>query len=209
MCPTLPCAPPCHVPHPAMCPTLPCAIPCHVPYSLSCACPVPCVLPFSCKCPPFLTTAPLPHLPPPRPPPRSTSCFVRDKACGVNAKLPPSWSPFGWVVVLCAVLKKDVRTDGVIAAAVSSALASEPGGGSEPRHRGDGRWRGGHGGRWVNYRMGEGGAHGHGRRGEGGDPWLRTEGGRCVRMCENVPGEGARMLTPWCFTIAGLIAIAG
>ena len=61
----------------------------------------------------------------------------------MNAKLPPSWSPFGWVVVLCAVLKKDVRTDGVIAAAVSSALASEPGGGAS---QGTGAMEGGGGG---------------------------------------------------------------
>lgn len=45
---------------------------------------------------------------------RSISCFVRDKASDFNIQLPASWSPFGWLVMLCSVLRKDVRMDGVM-----------------------------------------------------------------------------------------------
>mmetsp|Transcript_25500 Transcript_25500/g.55469 ORF Transcript_25500/g.55469 Transcript_25500/m.55469 type:complete len:504 (+) Transcript_25500:62-1573(+) len=61
---------------------------------------------------------------------RSISCFVRDKAVPFNIALPPTWSPVGWLVMLCATLKKDARTEGVLSAA--SCLTEEGGSGAGP-----------------------------------------------------------------------------
>lgn len=61
---------------------------------------------------------------------RALACFMQDKALALSLQLPGGWSPFAWLVIMCAVVKRDVRTDGVIVAASSVVAEALGSGGS-------------------------------------------------------------------------------
>ncbi len=98
---------------------------------------------------------------------RSLACFLRDKAAASSLQLPAAWNPLAWLVVFCAVVKRDAKADGKLvaaslgadaaaaaaaaaaaSAASSSAPSPQPGGGSgrqqqqqqqQQQRRGEGR----------------------------------------------------------------------
>jgi hypothetical protein len=61
---------------------------------------------------------------------RSLACFLKDKAAKNGMQLPAAWNPLAWLVVYCAVVKRDVRQDGKLVALSSRAHAAA--GSAEP-----------------------------------------------------------------------------
>jgi hypothetical protein len=55
---------------------------------------------------------------------RSLACFLKDKAAKNGMQLPNAWNPLAWLVVYCAVVKRDSRQDGKLVAASSRADAT-------------------------------------------------------------------------------------
>jgi hypothetical protein len=55
---------------------------------------------------------------------RSLACFLKDKAAKNGMQLPNAWNPLAWLVVHCAVVKRDSRQDGKLVAASSRADAT-------------------------------------------------------------------------------------
>jgi hypothetical protein len=58
---------------------------------------------------------------------RSLACFLRDKAAGSALQLPAAWNPLAWLVVFCAVVKRDAKADGKLVAASLAADAAAGG----------------------------------------------------------------------------------
>jgi hypothetical protein len=62
---------------------------------------------------------------------RSLACFLKDKAAKNGMQLPAAWNPLAWLVVFCAVVKRDTRQDGKLVALSSrinaAAVAGEAG----------------------------------------------------------------------------------
>eukprot|EP00775_Hariotina_reticulata_P011753 gene11753-11899_t len=50
---------------------------------------------------------------------RSLACFLKDKAAKNGMQLPSAWNPLAWLVVYCAVVKRDPRQDGKLVAVAS------------------------------------------------------------------------------------------
>lgn len=50
---------------------------------------------------------------------RSLACFLKDKAAKNGMQLPSAWNPLAWLVVYCAVVKRDTRQDGKLVAVAS------------------------------------------------------------------------------------------
>jgi hypothetical protein len=64
---------------------------------------------------------------------RSLACFLKDKAAKNGMQLPVAWNPLAWLVVYCAVVKRDMRQDGKLVALstqVNAAAAAAAGAGS-------------------------------------------------------------------------------
>eukprot|EP00879_Flechtneria_rotunda_P011909 GHRR01012438.1.p1 GENE.GHRR01012438.1~~GHRR01012438.1.p1 ORF type:complete len:242 (+),score=125.82 GHRR01012438.1:1834-2559(+) len=56
---------------------------------------------------------------------RSLACFLKDKAAGNGMQLPNAWHPLAWLVVYCAVVKRDSKAqDGKLVAASHRADAA-------------------------------------------------------------------------------------
>lgn len=55
---------------------------------------------------------------------RSLACFLRDKAASSSLQLPAAWNPLAWLVVFCAVVKRDAKADGKLVAASLAADAA-------------------------------------------------------------------------------------
>ncbi|GBF88299.1 hypothetical protein Rsub_01011 [Raphidocelis subcapitata] len=62
---------------------------------------------------------------------RSLAVFLRDKAAASSLQLPAAWNPLAWLVVFCAVVKRDVKADGKLVAASLAADAAAGGGGRQ------------------------------------------------------------------------------
>ncbi|GLI68199.1 hypothetical protein VaNZ11_012543 [Volvox africanus] len=54
---------------------------------------------------------------------RSLACFSRDKILPLCLQLPPGWGTLGWLVVLCASVRRDPGTEAVLVAAQQALLA--------------------------------------------------------------------------------------
>lgn len=63
---------------------------------------------------------------------RSLACFLKDKAAKNGMQLPAAWNPLAWLVVYCAVVKRDMRQDGKLVALSSRANAAAGGSAAEP-----------------------------------------------------------------------------
>lgn len=55
---------------------------------------------------------------------RSLACFLKDKAAKNAMQLPAAWNPLAWLVVYCAVVKRDMRQDGKLVALSTQANAA-------------------------------------------------------------------------------------
>lgn len=55
---------------------------------------------------------------------RSLACFLKDKAAKNGMQLPAAWNPLAWLVVYCAVVKRDMRQDGKLVALSTQANAA-------------------------------------------------------------------------------------
>jgi hypothetical protein len=55
---------------------------------------------------------------------RSLACFLKDKAASNGMQLPSAWNPLAWLVVYCAVVKRDMRQDGKLVALSSRVDAA-------------------------------------------------------------------------------------
>ncbi|GIM15634.1 hypothetical protein Vretimale_18351 [Volvox reticuliferus] len=53
---------------------------------------------------------------------RSLACFSRDKILPLCLQLPPGWGPLGWLVVVCASVRRDPGTEAVLVAAQQALL---------------------------------------------------------------------------------------
>ncbi|KAF8072466.1 ypel3 [Scenedesmus sp. PABB004] len=74
---------------------------------------------------------------------RSLACFLKDKAAHNGMQLPAAWNPLAWLVVYCAVVKRDAKQDGKLVAA--SAQADAAAAAAAARRRRAARRRGGRG----------------------------------------------------------------
>lgn len=77
---------------------------------------------------------------------RSLACFLRDKAASSALQLPAAWNPLAWLVVFCAVVKRDAKADGKLVAASLSVDSSPQGASQQQQKQGAGGGGGAAGG---------------------------------------------------------------